>query len=424
MDDESFIARYRRTSQDFTRNRILTFRTLAVLLMAKGNKSLQLALNEYIPKLKRTEHTVSNAAYSKARSKLSHGAFIELNQAAVVRTMYEDGDYKTWQGFRMLAVDGSKLILPKSDDTRAEFGIIAYRREPNGITGEHCYARTSVLYDVLNRVVLDAVIAPVARSETTLARQHLPYVHATDLVICDRNYASYEFIARLQQTGGHFLIRCSRASFKAARQLFDSSETEPGDVIVTLKANHHVRANPEHKHLPKELTVRFVRVKLDSGEYEVLVTSLLDKQAYPAAVFKELYWLRWGIETFYGILKTRLGIENFSGYSPESIRQDFHAAVFLTGAETILTEEAQDQLARQTGGHPKKVNKAVSFNAIKYRAFELFYSKEPTDQVLEELSELFQSNPTLIRQDRKPPRLKPSSQRFLGFFKRKRKIVF
>lgn len=392
--------------------------------MAKGNKSLQLALNEFIPKLKHAEHTVSNAAYSKARAKLSYEAFIELNREAVVHTMYEDGDYETLYGLRILAVDGSKIVLPKSDETREQFGAITYHNKPKGITGEHCYARSSVLYDVLNRVALDAVLVPVASSETTLARHHLSYTKATDLVIYDRNYASYELMARIRQTGGHFLIRCSRSSFKTARQLFDSDEAEFGDVTVTLTPNHHVRANPDHKDLPEELVVRFIRVKLDTGEYEVLATTLTDRQQYPALLFKELYWLRWGIETFYGILKTRLGIENFSGYSPESIRQDFHAAVFLTGAETILTEEVEDKLAHQSGGHPKKVNKAVSFNAIKYRAFELFYSKEPTEQVLEEISELFQTNPTLIRKDRKPPRLEPSSQRFLGFFKRKRKILF
>lgn len=418
------MARYKRATQDFTRNRVLTFRVLAVLLMAKGHKSLQSALNEFVPKLKLTEPTVSNAAYSKARAKLSHGAFIELNQEAVVRTMYEDGDYKTLHGLRILAVDGSKIILPKSDETCRQFGTIAYRNKQRGITGEHCYARISVLYDVLNKVALDATLLPVASSETTLARHHLPYTKDTDLVIYDRNYASYELMARIRQTGSHFLIRCSRSSFKAARQLFDSKETNPGDVTVTLTPNHFVRSNPEHKDVLKEITVRFIRVKLDTGEYEVLVTSLVNQQQYPAVIFKELYWLRWGVETFYGILKTRLGIENFSGYSPESIRQDFHAAVFLTGAETILTEDVDTQLTEQAGGYPKKVNKAVSFNAIKYRAFELFYSKEPSNQVLDELTELFYTNPTLIRKGRKPPRLKPSSQRFLGYFKRKRKIVF
>ena len=104
-----------------------------------------------------------------------------------------------------------------------------------------------------------------------------------------------------------------------------------------------------------------------------------------------MYYLRWGIETFYGILKTRLGLENFSGYSPEAVRQDFFATIFLTGVESILTEDAEKQLNQQHSGHPKKVNKAVSFNAIKNRAFELFMSDAPEEQTLEELTALFRT---------------------------------
>ena len=172
------------------------------------------------------------------------------------------------------------------------------------------------------------------------------------------------------------------------------------------------------------LYTSFVRVVLDSGEYEVLATSLTNQEKYPLADFKELYYFRWGIETFYGILKTRLNLENFSGYSVEAIQQDFHVAVLLTGVESILTEDAEAQLSKQHGGHPKKVNKVVSFNAIKDHAFELFYSTAPQEEVLEELTELFTKNPTLIRKDRKPPRNNPSSHRILGFWKRQRKMVF
>ena len=50
--------------------------------------------------------------------------------------------------------------------------------------------------------------------------------------------------------------------------------------------------------LPLSLTVRFVRVLLTTGEYEVLVTSLLDSYLYPTEGFLELYRLRWGIEIY------------------------------------------------------------------------------------------------------------------------------
>jgi hypothetical protein len=68
LDDEVFIANSKRSAADFTRSRILTFRTVAVLLMAKGSRSLQLALNELIPKLGKPAATVSKVAYSNLSS--------------------------------------------------------------------------------------------------------------------------------------------------------------------------------------------------------------------------------------------------------------------------------------------------------------------------------------------------------------------
>ena len=198
----------------------------------------------------------------------------------------------------------------------------------------------------------------------------------------------------------------------------------PDDVTITVRPSKNAKVTLRNEGLPTELTVRFVRVTLDNGEYEVLATSLLDQEWYPLDCFKELYYLRWGIETFYGTLKTRLHLENFSGLSPEAIRQDFFATIFLTGVESILTLDAEAKLTKQTAGLPKKVNKAVSFNAIKEQAFELFYAQQPASQRLEQLTDLFLTNPTLVRKGRKPPRLENSSRQVLNFWKRQRKVVF
>lgn len=422
LDDGSFVARCKQSARDFTRDRVLTFRTMVVLMLIKGNKSLQLSMNNFLPKLGRTYAAADKSAYSRARRKLKATTFMVLNQEAVVRTMYEDGDYQTFQDLRILAIDGSKVQLPTNPETIEAFGTFAYRSQRPNSEGQHAYALASVLYDVLNRVAVDAVLAPAHSYEVELAKDHLSHTQSDDLVIYDRGYCSFRMLVLASQADGHFLVRCTSRSFTVANTMLTGEG--PDDIVCEITANHKFLENPENKGLPKTLTVRFVRVTLDTGEYEVLVTSLLDQQQYPTVSFKELYYLRWGIETFYGILKTRLGLENFSGYSPEAIRQDFFATIFLTGAETILTEDAAAALRKQRGGHPKQVNKAVSFNLIKEHAFELFYSKAPDEARLEELTQLFMTSPTLRRKDRQPPRNHPSSHRVLGFWKRQRKMVF
>ena len=141
--------------------------------------------------------------------------------------------------------------------------------------------------------------------------------------------------------------------------------------------------------LPDRLTVRFVRVLLDTGEYEVLVTSLLDEIEYPVSDFKEIYWLRWGVENFYGLAKTQLQLENFTGRTVESIKQDFYATIYITGLESILTEKAEEELSQRITKHEYHVNKMVSFNVIKNQVIDLLYYESDFDNLLEKLTKLF-----------------------------------
>jgi len=96
---------------------------------------------------------------------------------------------------------------------------------------------------------------------------------------------------------------------------------------------------------------------------------------FPTKDFKELYWNRWGVETFYGVLKTRLNLENFTGLSPESVKQDFYSSIYLTGLEAILTEDVEKILNQKPVENPQKVNKVISFNTIKNKAFEILCGK-------------------------------------------------
>jgi IS4 transposase len=176
--------------------------------------------------------------------------------------------------------------------------------------------------------------------------------------------------------------------------------------------------------LPREMKVRFARIKLENGSYEVLATSVLDKDVLSIDDLGELYHMRWGVETFYGIIKTRLVLENFTGYSEEAVRQDFFSTVFLCGVESICILEAEERLEKQTGGNAKKVNKAMSFNAIKNNAFELFLSNKPINEMIELLTEMFLTSPTIVRPDRNPPRKEPSNRKVLYWWQKTRKFVF
>lgn len=417
LADDAFKNRHRTTDKAFTRVRQLPFALVVTLVLRKSMKSLQNVVNEAMTWL--DVEPVTGSAFSQARYKLKHSAFIELNTTAIVDTVYGDGDYRTFRGFRILAVDGSKILLPDSADVRRDFGTIAYSNGPEGgVRGERPYALASVLYDVLNRVGVDAVPGKADAYEVDLAVGHLAHTRPGDLLVMDRNSPSYRMLAELTRHQRHFAIRCSAASFAPARRMLAGEG--PDSQITTLVPCTGQAREIRERGLPRALTVRFVRVRLSTGEWEVLVTSLLDAARYPTAEFLELYGLRWGVETFYGLLKTRLGLENFTGIGAEAVRQDFHAAVYLTGLEAILTAEAQTTLDAKTTRHPRTVNRAVSFNAIKDRALDLLFSDLDTATLCRRLTTLFLTNPTLDRPQRHPSRQKSSSRALLDFHKRRK----
>jgi len=99
----------------------------------------------------------------------------------------------------------------------------------------------------------------------------------------------------------------------------------------------------------------------------VLVTSLINEEIWLTTEFKEIYWLRWGVEGFYSILNTRLNLENFTGQTAESVYQDFYATVYLTGMESILTADANADLAKKQVCYPQQVNHVVFLMQLKIR---------------------------------------------------------
>jgi hypothetical protein len=331
--------RHRRRPQDFTRQCVLTFPVLMLFLLQKSLKSLQVRLHEFFWQLggPAGAPTASAGALTHARAKLLPGAFIELNQAGVLATVYgpaHDGLVQRWRGHRLLGLDSSTVRLPESAALRAHFGVVQCGNQ-HGANESYPEARVSVLYDLLNQVALDARLASSRCAETELAPEHLAYVQPGDAVVTDRGYRGWAWFAAVRRSGAHFLCRCPRGSFAAAQGWFARDEAGVSE-IVTLPAPKPERRRCRAQNWPVELRVRLVTVRLSTGELEVLATSLLDEAAYPTETFGKVYGWRWGQETHYARLKGRLDLEHSSGQTVAAVEQDFHALILLSNVESVV----------------------------------------------------------------------------------------
>jgi hypothetical protein len=424
-----FIARHRKGANDFIRNCKLTFSIVMLLTLQKSLKSIQIHLHEFFKNWSGTGLPFASAtagAFTHARAKLLPSAFVELNEKAVLEIFYAPGQTQVqrWQGHRLLGIDSSLVRLPKNATLFKDFATIEISNQ-HGVLDIYPEGRISVLYDLLNHLGLDAQLVNSSQGEVQLALAHWPHVQPQDVLICDRGYAGYRWFAQMLEHRAHFVCRCSCGSFGVAQQLFARNEAAISKT-VTLEVPGDQRKQLCELGLPLKLTVRFVTVRLSTGELEVLATSLLNEADYSTEAFSLLYGKRWGIETYYGRLKGRLDLENFSGQTSQAVHQDFQAMIFLSNMESLISSPVRTKMAERSQEETQavQINSAVSLHALKDNIIELLASAVPVEQVLHQIQEWMGHNPVSIRTKRQIPRRKFSAFRSYHHQRCIRKIVF
>jgi hypothetical protein len=166
-----------------------------------------------------------------------------------------------------------------------------------------------------------------------------------------------------------FLCHDFRKKWKIVRKFIRSEKLEQ---LVTLEVPlTAISACTKRKLDTRPVRLRLIRVELESGETEVLITSLTDMEQYPRELFADLYHERWSVEGSYKVMKCRIEIENFTGQSELSVYQDFHACVLSHNITAMLANVAQDGM-EQTTDHrrlPYKINFTPFFRLCEIRSY-------------------------------------------------------
>jgi len=397
LESVAFMERHRQSPTAFTRKRALPFVLLVVFLVNLVKRALQDELDAYF-NLERhavvAARVVTKSAFCQARQKLRASAFEELNTVQT-QYFYQHFPYQTWHGWRLLGVDGSTAELPVTADILAHFGY----------WGDKPLARVSQLFDVLNQLTLDAWIGPKTRDERDCAAHHLAHVQPGDLLLLDRGYPAFWLFVLILSRGAHFCARMPCGVWAEVDRFVASGQREQ---IVTLTPGAHAQQECQARQLPTiPLQVRLLRIVLDSGEIEVLATSLVDSTAYPHAQFKELYHQRWPVEEDYKVIKLRAEVENWSGKSTLAVQQDFYAKIFTINLTVILTQPAQTQVTHQseTKRYAYRVNFAYALSLMKDTVVHLLRQSAISD-LLTALWQAMMRTTEPIRPGRKAPRRK------------------
>lgn len=364
-------------------------------------RSLSIEIVNFLSFLKRkdiAQETFSKSAFVQARKKIKPEVFKHLNQR-IIEEFYKDnsGVLRQFDNLRILAMDGSRLTLPFTKELEEIYGQTKNQTNTYIVQTKAC-----VLYDLLNEICINGVLSSIDTDERTQAKQLLEHCQANDLIIYDRGYPSFELIYEHYQKNLHFLMRMPLDFSQVVKDFVASGKTSQ---IVEIKPGQ--KKSFENKPYTKSSTlkIRLLRITLNGGGIEVLATSLLDSKHYGNEVFKELYFKRWKIETYYDELKNKLKIEEFSGYSNQSILQDFYSTLFVSNIQTLIENEINEEIEKESETknikYQYKINTTLSDGFMKDRILELFFTKNDMNDIINELKELFKKHLIPIRPNRK-----------------------
>lgn len=371
---EEFKLTHKSRKEDFTRNRKLSFEEIILFQICKYGRNLILEIKDYLQSLGTEIKEYSKQAYSKARLKIKHTGYIELNDN-LIEEFYKEDDYKKYKGYRLLGIDGSIIELEHGNKIATEFGKM--NNDDEGINA----SRSVVVYDLLNELVIDSALNKFSSSERESAIKQLKRIKGkgfkkNDLVVFDRGFPSLEIFMKIIDLGYNFVMRYSlESSIKEMNGVLESNGDEK-EIEINIKEVNKRLENKEIRRLlkkgfPNKIKLRIVKIELSDRTTEYLVTSILSPNKITIEDLKKIYHLRWNEEVYFDFQKNVIEVENFSGKSVETIKQDYYSTILVGNLHSLIVSDAQDELNLeiQKKNHLKyeeyKINKKISYALMK-----------------------------------------------------------
>lgn len=397
----------------------MTLKVLIVVIII-FKSSIQRELDSFFKGISNSDFNireVTKGAFTQARSKLNPSVFERLNEVAV-DTFYEGAEYYVWNGMRTLAVDGTRMLLPNHPSVIEEFGQHQFGPKADS---PRSLAMGSLLYDVFNQITIDSKIAPWSSGERDLLVEHLDKVKAGDLLLLDRGYPCFWLLFLLKAKEIEFCVRLKENWWLLVKDFTESGEKERIVSFSLPKKDRKKLAAFPHM-IDTTILCRLIKVELETGEKEILCTSLTDAEKYVYDDFEQLYHFRWNEEEAYKLLKSRIEVENFSGKTAKAVKQDFFAKVFLMTLcaayahpieEKVIAEYEADEKRK----HGQKINRTNALSMTQNILIGVMI-KNQFEKALEAFDKVVENTREIIRPGRSFKRNKRPKKPYSMNYKR------
>ena len=340
---------------DFTRNRKMGFQDFMRMFLTMEGDCIREEIYRFYG---RTLEAPSKTAFYNQRKKVKESAFQNLLLSfnkKLPKNLY-NGKYEFW------ACDGSSsdiFLNPKDTDTYFE----PNEKSTRGFNQIHINA----MFSLLDRRFTNLLVQPARKRNEYSA--FCSMVDSADnsgnyriVFFGDRGYASYNNFAHVIEKKQYFLIRCNdkRASGMLGRPVDTlGSFDEAVSLILTRSKAATKYSRPEmlsvyryvYQNAPMDflddtrteydISFRLVRIRLDNGTFENIVTNLPENE-FKEEDLKKLYYLRWAEENAFRDLKYSLCQKEFHSKKYDYIVQEvwertilFNFCSAITGGITI-----------------------------------------------------------------------------------------
>lgn len=396
---------------DFIRTRKLPLQKIVGLLINLPKRSLSIELQSFFDSIGASDLSCTKGAFSLQRTKLNPIFFTYWNQLLVQLFYHYYGNHvKRWEGYILLAVDGSNMQLMGVDEVVNYFG-----------TAENKYggvpmARAMQIHDVLNDLTVWSDIFPRSQSENVVISNRIHNLSPDSLTLFDRGYPSYSLMYQLcaEEEPRHFVMRCKLTFSKEVTTFVQSKKKSTTTILFPTE--QAIAKLKEYGFIVRKTTglkIRMVKVELPTGEIEILLTNLFDDKKFTVQKLGELYFMRWKIETAFSKQKNQLQMEIFSGHRVVCIEQDFAAGIFVANLQSLIEKQCDHEVKEISvrRKHAYKINKNASWASLKNRILQLFIQPVDSGAILIELQKLLIKNIEPVRPGRQYKRKKEKRKR-------------
>ena len=289
----------------------------------------------------------ATTAFCKARQRLPLiwlvQCFEPLAQAAATLTVSAAPN-----ALPVRLLDGSTTRLRPHGDIPKHFPPHRTRRQK----AYWCVARTVVCFCATSAVAFSGQIGSLHLSEQALAVRLILAAATRALYVGDRNFGVWRVVRACAQSGGHALVRLTRAR---AGRLAGGRRLKAGlDLALdwTPTRQDQVDRGLQKQAVAGRLVVLRGQRRGWRTETLYLFTTLTETPAYPPAWLLQQYGRRWQVEVNLRWVKVTLGLGQLEVKSADLARKEFYAGLMAYN----LVRGAMGMAARATDGTAEQLS--------------------------------------------------------------------